>query len=55
MTVFDEVRLEGKAEGKLEGKLEDAEKMLSEKIDVGVILRVTGLTVLDLKNRGLIK
>ena len=43
MTIMDEIRLEGEQKGKLEGKLEDAEKMLNEKIDISVILRVTGL------------
>lgn len=55
MTVFDEVRLEGKVQGKLEGKLEDAEKMLNEKIDLSVILRVTGLSETDLREKGILQ
>jgi len=54
MTIMDEIRLEGEQKGKLEGKLEDAEKMLNEKIDISVILRVTGLKESDLRKRGLL-
>lgn len=62
MTLYEEIVLEGEIRGekkgekrgKLEGKLETAEKMLGEKIDLSIILRVTGLTETDLKNRGLI-
>ncbi len=51
MTVLDEIRMEGE----IKGKLEVAEKMLGENIELSVILRVTGLTELDLRSRGLIK
>ena len=40
----DQGRKEGRKEGKAEEKLEIAKKMLAEKMDIGVITKVTGLT-----------
>lgn len=58
-TLFDPIVLEkgkeeGKKEGKMEGKLDVAKNMLSEGMDIPLIVKITGLTeeeVLKLKTR----
>ena len=40
----DQGRKEGRKEGKAEEKLEIAKKMLAEKMDIDVIIKITGLT-----------
>ncbi|QDK24184.1 Rpn family recombination-promoting nuclease/putative transposase [Leptospira weilii] len=44
----------GVQQGKIEGKIETARNMLSEDIQLNVVLRITGLSEQDLKNHGLI-
>ncbi|AGS80517.1 hypothetical protein [Leptospira alstonii] len=50
----EEGKIEGELKGKIEGKIEDARNMLSERIDLNVVLRVTGLTEKELKDHGVI-
>jgi predicted transposase/invertase (TIGR01784 family) len=41
---------EGKKEGKQEGKKEIAKKMLAEKMDINLIIKITGLTKEEIEN-----
>jgi predicted transposase/invertase (TIGR01784 family) len=45
-----EARKEGRAEGKAEGKIEVAKKMLAEGLDLKIIARLTGLSIVTIKN-----
>lgn len=49
-----EGRREGMLSGKLEGKLEDARNMLKEAIPLETVLRITGLSVNDLRMAGIV-
>ena len=48
-----EAREEGIIEGKLEGKLESARNMLLEGISLDKVMKITGLTLEELKKAGL--
>ena len=43
-------KLEGKLEGELKGKLEVTRNMLKNGLDIGLIARITGLPIADIKS-----
>jgi predicted transposase/invertase (TIGR01784 family) len=53
MTLAEKLIIKGKLEGKLEGMLEEkidmAKKMLSEGVDLAFVLRITGLSLEQVK------
>ncbi|MBE7439670.1 MAG: hypothetical protein HS115_14535 [Spirochaetales bacterium] len=54
MPYYEKIKAEGKLEGELKGKLDTATQLLKEGLPLDLILRSTGLTVLDLRKVGLI-
>ncbi len=49
MENIEKGREEGREEGRRENRRQIAKKMLEEKIDAGIIIKVTGLTEKELK------